>query len=975
MVTRTQGLLTGIQRKELLSFEKLGAEEFNSYFSFSVEDIKLINKHRGNANRIGFAVQLCLVRYPGVSLSDNICLSQYFLEYVGAQLGIPIIDYQYYGKGKNTLLNHLSEICDFYNYQEYTILSFNLLKEILEEAVKENFDELYLIQLAIQELRKKRILLPSLIDIERLVRSIRNDNEKILYLEIYNTLSEGQKEQLEQLLLIEGEGNRSKLAWLKDISGKANKETAIITCHQIQTIREINLSKNKLSFVHENRLGQLARIAERYKTYDFTRFEKSKRYALLVAFLTKYHQVLVDHLLNIHTRILLTIKRSGQNAAKEFQRSTGEKANDLLKHYAEVIEVIRASRNTGEDLFLKLDQLIKWDNLLSEADQAKQLVQPHKFSYMDFIKKKANYIRGYIPQMLETLELESKKTNDSLLIALDEIKLMKKENRRKFTEGISLDFVKKKWETLVVDDKGEIDRSFFELTAATELTEQLRSGEIFENNSVLHKDLNDYLVDPTTMSGSLTIPDTFEDYITNRAEILDKKLKLYSNLSQSFDHLSVTKHDKSTPKEAEFYKRELYNLLPEINLADLLIEVNSWTGFMNEFVHEGTGKAPSGKELEVLFATLLAMGLNINLSKMARTTSDITFPQLANAKQWRMSTEAFRRAQSILVNMQIQSPLSEIWGDGTKSSSDGLRVQVGVSSVHADVNPHYGTERGATIYRHTADKYISHFVEIIATNQREAASAIDGAIGHNTDLNIERHFTDSNAYTDTAFGLFHLLGFKFQPRIRDIGSMQLFSIKPISEYDKLQKLLSRSIRTKDIQNYYAEIKQIAYSIQTGTTTATIILTRLGSYARKNKVVQALSELGKIEKTIFLLDYAINEDLRRTITQMLNRGELINELARELFIGQHGKFMESDIEKQLQSASALNIIIDAISLWNTVYLQKAYDHYVKEQPGIKNYMPYTSPIIWNHINLLGEYKIDLSSKLSSLRDLNLENYFS
>lgn len=295
------------------------------------------------------------------SLSDDFFLPQFFLEYIGAQLEIPITEYQYYGKGKNTMLNHLAEICDFYNYQEYTISSFNLLTEILEEAVKENFDELYLIQLAIQELRKNRILLPPLINIERLVRSIRNDNEKNLYLEINNTLSERQKEHLEQLLLI-GEGNRSKLAWLKDISGKANKETAIITCLQIQTIREINLSKNKLSFVHENRLGQIARIAERYKTYDFLRFEKSKRYALLVAFLTKYHQVLVDHLLNVHTRILLTIKRSGQNAAKELQRTTGERANDLLKHYAEVIDLIKSSRNTGEDLFLKLDQLINWEN-------------------------------------------------------------------------------------------------------------------------------------------------------------------------------------------------------------------------------------------------------------------------------------------------------------------------------------------------------------------------------------------------------------------------------------------------------------------------------------------------------------------------------------------------------------------------------------------------------------------------------------
>lgn len=814
---------------------------------------------------------------------------------------------------------------------------------------------------------------PNLVEIERLIFSIKSTNETNLYKKITSILTEEQKVKIDQLLVIGVESKKSKLAWLKDISGKSNKDAALEVCYRIQTIKHIGLRKRNVNFVHENRLGQLANVAERYDSYDFNRFNADKRYALLTAFLAKYHQVLIDHLINIHTRILLTIKRSGQNAAKELQRSTGERANELLKHYVQLIETIAAARSSGENVLSKIENVLNWDHLLAEAEQAKCLVQPKRFSYMDLIKKKASYLRGYVPVMLEVLDLNSKKTDDTLLAALDHITFMSKESKRKVSTDISLDFVKKKWKPLVQDKDGLIDRSFFELTAATELTDRLRSGEIFEHNSVMYRELDDYLVDPAIMTGSLTIPDTFEEYITSRSTILDEKLKKYSKLSSSLNRLSVTKHDKNTPEEADFYKRELYKLLPGINLTDLLVEVNSWTGFMNEFVHEGTGKAPIDKDLEVLFATLLSMGLNINLGKMAKSIATISFPQMANAKQWRMSPEAFRRAQSILVNAQINSPMAKMWGDGTRSSSDGLRIPVGVPSVHADVNPHYGTDRGTTIYRHTADKYISHFVEIIATNQREAASAIDGAIGHNTELQLEEHFTDSNAYTDTAFALFHLLGFKFQPRIRDIGSMQLFSIKPISEYKKLQNLLARPIRTKDIQEHYTDIKQLAYSIQTGKTTAKVILHRLGSYARKNKVVRGLNELGKIEKTIFLLDYAIDEDLRRLITRMLNRGELINDLARELFSGQHGKFMERDIEKQLQSASALNIIINAISLWNTVYLQKAYDHYSQINPEIDKYMPYTSPIIWNHINLLGEYKIDLLSNPYKLRNLNTENH--
>ncbi|MGM0227900.1 hypothetical protein IGI39_004868 [Enterococcus sp. AZ135] len=91
----------------------------------------------------------------------------------------------------------------------------------------------------------------------------------------------------------------------------------------------------------------------------------------------------------------------------------------MLKHYAEVIEIIESSRNTGEDLFLKLDQMLTWENLLIEAEQAKQLVKPKRFGYMDLIKKKAVYLRGYVPTMIETLELKSNKQNDSLINAFN----------------------------------------------------------------------------------------------------------------------------------------------------------------------------------------------------------------------------------------------------------------------------------------------------------------------------------------------------------------------------------------------------------------------------------------------------------------------------------------------------------------------------------------------------------------------------
>lgn len=146
--------------------------------------------------------------------------------------------------------------------------------------------------------------------------------------------------------------------------------------------------------------------------------------------------------------------------------------------------------------------------------------------------------------------------------------------------------------------------------------------------------------------------------------------------------------------------------------------------------------------------------------------------------------------------------------------------------------------------------------------------------------------------------------------------------------------------------------------------------KLGSYARQNKIATALREIGRIEKTIFILDYITNETLRRRIHRGLNKGEAINGLARALFFGKRGEFRERGIQDQLQRASALNILINAISVWNTVYLSEVTKEFKKRDSLKEELLPHISPLGWEHINFLGEYKFD-SHRLptNSLRPLN------
>lgn len=213
----------------------------------------------------------------------------------------------------------------------------------------------------------------------------------------------------------------------------------------------------------------------------------------------------------------------------------------------------------------------------------------------------------------------------------------------------------------------------------------------------------------------------------------------------------------------------------------------------------------------------------------------------------------------------------------------------------------------------------------------------------------------------------HLLGFRFAPRLRDLADSKLFTIQMPNEFPKLENILRGRINTKIIQENFDDVLRVAHSIREGKVSGSLIMGKLGSYARQNKLATTLREMGRIEKTIFILDYISNETLRRRIQRGLNTGEAMNGLARALFFGKRGELRERGIQNQLQRASALNILINAISVWNTVYLTEA-TKLLEEKGNLReDLLKHVSPLGWEHINFLGEYNFD-TSKVASLNSL-------
>ncbi|WP_400250734.1 Tn3 family transposase [Enterococcus faecium] len=967
-IARGRELLTPEQRQ---AFMQIPEDEWilGTYFTFSKRDLEIVNKRRREENRLGFAVQLAALRYPGWPYTHIKSIPDSVIQYISKQIGVSPSSLDHYPQRENTLWDHLKEIRSEYDFVTFTLSEYRMTFKYLHQLALENGDAIHLLHECIDFLRKNKIILPAITTLERMVWEARAMAEKKLFNTVSKSLTNEQKEKLEGIITSQhpSESNKTILGWLKEPPGHPSPETFLKIIERLEYIRGMDLETVQISHLHRNRLLQLSRLGSRYEPYAFRDFQENKRYSILTIYLLQLTQELTDKAFEIHDRQILSLLSKGRKAQEEIQKQNGKKLNEKVIHFTNIGQALIKAREEKLDVFKVLESVIEWNTFVSSVEEAQELARPADYDYLDLLQKRFYSLRKYTPTLLRVLEFHSTKANEPLLQAVEIIRGMNESGKRKVPDDSPVDFISKRWKRHLYEDDGTtINRHYYEMAVLTELREHVRAGDVSIVGSRQYRDFEEYLFSEDTWNQSkgntrLSVSLSFEDYITERTSSFNERLKWLAANSNKLDgvslekgKLSLARLEKDVPEEAKKFSASLYQMLPRIKLTDLLMDVAHITGFHEQFTHASNNRKPDKEETIIIMAALLGMGMNIGLSKMAEATPGLTYKQLANVSQWRMYEDAMNKAQAILVNFHHKLQLPFYWGDGTTSSSDGMRMQLGVSSLHADANPHYGTGKGATIYRFTSDQFSSYYTKIIHTNSRDAIHVLDGLLHHETDLNIEEHYTDTAGYTDQIFGLTHLLGFKFAPRIRDLSDSKLFTIDKASEYPKLEAILRGQINTKVIKENYEDVLRLAHSIREGTVSASLIMGKLGSYSRQNSLATALREMGRIEKTIFILNYISDESLRRKIQRGLNKGEAMNGLARAIFFGKQGELRERTIQHQLQRASALNIIINAISIWNTLHLTTAVEYKKRTGSFNEDLLHHMSPLGWEHINLLGEY---------------------
>ena len=261
------------------------------------------------------------------------------------------------------------------------------------------------------------------------------------------------------------------------------------------------------------------------------------------------------------------------------------------------------------------------------------------------------------------------------------------------------------------------------------------------------------------------------------------------------------------------------------------------------------------------------------------------------------------------------------------------------------------------VYTHVSGRYCPFHTRVIAATVSEAPYVLDGLLHHvhQTDLRIREHYSDTAGATDHVFGLCHLLGFCFAPRIKDLKDRKLYTLEKPGAYPLLEPLIGEAIDPTG--HHPVAGTHAAQGLDRGGDGAAppVILRKLAAAGPGNGLSRALRALGRIEHTLFAMQWLPDPGLRQRSHAGLNKGEASNSLRRAVFFHRQGEIRDRTFENQRFRASGLSLITAAIVHWNTVYLDRAVQQLRVEGAAVPDdLLAHVAPLGWEHIALTGDY---------------------
>lgn len=821
------------------------------------------------------------------------------------------------------------------------------------------------------ELRRRGVAAPGPTVIERLVATAMLEAERHVERTVVAALSEPQQRTLDGLLDVVPGQSLSPLVQARETTGATNTRTLTRLIGQRERLNALAIGPEGLAGLHEARVRMLAAEGMRLSAQHLRTLKPMRRRAVLAATVVETTARLTDTIIGLFDRLIGRLFRRAERRSAARLQQDARAINDALRRLGAIGDALIEARNGGADAFDAVEAVMPWPRFTALIAEAKALVRPDGPDYATIAATNHALLRRIGPPFLAAFTFHGTPAAASLLRAIEAMRIFYAGPRRTLPEDLPRRFIRASWRAAVIRD-GVIDGPAYELCFFAELRDRLRAGDVWVEGSRQYRAVEDQLLTPPVFAAlkaagplPVAVPTEAKAWLADREARLTDRLNAVEakaaadaldDVRLADGTLRIAPLDAAVPAAAERLSEQIYPRLPRVRITHLLEEVATWTDATACFTHLRTDLPP--EQPRVLLTAILADATNLGLTRMAEACTIASYRQLAWTAGWHLREETYDAALARLVAAQQAEPLAAAFGSGIASSSDGQHFPLGGrGEIVGAVNPHKNATPAISFYTHVSDRYAPFHVRTISVAESEAPHVVDGLL-RTGDVTSAVHHTDGGGVSDHVFGLLALLGFRFAPRIPNLRDRRLYTFAPASTWSTLAPFVAGRIDTGLIAAHWDELLRLAVSIRTGTVSAAVMLKRLAAYPRQNSLALALREVGRLERTLFTLDWLEDPALRRQATIELNKGEARHALARAVCFHRLGRGRDRSLESLQHCAGGLTFVTAAIVLWNTVQMTRTIERMRAEgEPVPDDLLAYLSPLGWQHINLTGDYVWD------------------
>jgi TnpA family transposase len=599
-------------------------------------------------------------------------------------------------------------------------------------------------------------------------------------------------------------------------------------------------------------------------------------------------------------------------------------------------------------------------------------------------------LSGYTPKRslffkcLDALTLRSSSQDNTLLEAIAFLQEFRSSHREQLPcadsgiDELILDWMPDKWRALVFgkrqhDSDPHFHRKYFELAVFSEVMDELKSGDLYVEHSGEYDDYRNHLIsweeyeEEVQGYGELVgLPieaDAFvsemKEQLQSLAKMVDKRFPENAHVDMDQTGIVIRRAERlKPPPELDKIDQAITSEMSEASILDVLTETEQWLDLHKFFGPLSGFESKIDDPRKRFITTLFCYSCNLGPVQTARSVKGLSRKQVAWLNLKHVTEQRLDKAIVKVINAYNRFSLPRYWGSGKSASADGTKWNVYEQNLLSEYHIRYGGYGGIGYY-HVSDKYIALFSHFIPCGVYEAVYILDGLINNQSDIQPDTLHGDTQAQSTPVFGLAHLLGINLMPRIRNIKDLVFFRADRQDQYEHIGSLFRGNIDWELITRHLKDMLRVVISIKAGKIAPSTILRRLGTASRKNRLYYAFRELGRVIRTIFLLKYINDAELRRTINAATNKSEEFNDFVKWLFFGGDGIIAENIRHEQRKVIKYNQLVANMVILHNVHSMSRILKRlqgkgYVLTEEILRGMAPYRR----SHINRFGEYPLDL-----------------